>query len=55
MSAFIVETETPGFAVARLEHKMGIRGSPTAELNFDDVRVPVDNRLGAEGMASISP
>jgi alkylation response protein AidB-like acyl-CoA dehydrogenase len=49
MSAFVVETETPGFAVARIEHKMGIRGSPTAELNFDDVRVPVENRLGAEG------
>ena len=49
MSAFIVETDTPGFAVARVEHKMGIRGSPTAELNFDDVRVPVENRLGAEG------
>jgi alkylation response protein AidB-like acyl-CoA dehydrogenase len=49
MSAFIVETETPGFAVARVEHKMGIRGSPTAELTFDDVRVPVENRLGEEG------
>ncbi|HET9541364.1 MAG TPA: acyl-CoA dehydrogenase family protein [Candidatus Limnocylindria bacterium] len=49
MSAFIVETQTPGFAVARVEHKMGIRGSPTAELTFDDVRVPVENRLGAEG------
>jgi alkylation response protein AidB-like acyl-CoA dehydrogenase len=49
MSAFVVETETPGFAVARIEHKMGIRGSPTAELNFDDVRVPLENRLGAEG------
>jgi alkylation response protein AidB-like acyl-CoA dehydrogenase len=49
MSAFIVETETPGFAVARVEHKMGIRGSPTAELNFDDVRVPMENRLGGEG------
>ena len=49
MSAFVVETETPGFAVARIEHKMGIRGSPTAELNFDDVRVPIENRLGAEG------
>ncbi|RPH36298.1 MAG: acyl-CoA dehydrogenase, partial [Chloroflexi bacterium] len=32
-----------------LEHKMGIRGSPTAELTFDDVRVPVANRLGEEG------
>jgi alkylation response protein AidB-like acyl-CoA dehydrogenase len=49
MSAFIVETDTPGFSVARLEHKMGIRGSPTAELTFDDVRVPAANRLGEEG------
>jgi len=49
MSAFIVETDTPGFSVARLEHKMGIRGSPTAELNFDEVRVPAANRLGQEG------
>jgi len=49
MSAFIVEAETPGFAAPRVEHKMGIRGSPTAELTFDDVRVPVDNLLGAEG------
>jgi alkylation response protein AidB-like acyl-CoA dehydrogenase len=49
MSAFIVETETPGFSVARLEHKMGIRGSPTAELTFDEVRVPAPNLLGEEG------
>ena len=49
MSAFIVETESPGFAAPRVEHKMGIRGSPTAELTFDDVRVPVANLLGAEG------
>jgi alkylation response protein AidB-like acyl-CoA dehydrogenase len=49
MSAFIVETETPGFAAPRVEHKMGIRGSPTAELTFDDVRVPAANRLGDEG------
>jgi alkylation response protein AidB-like acyl-CoA dehydrogenase len=49
MSGFIVETETPGFSVARLEHKMGIRGSPTAELNFDEVRVPAANRIGEEG------
>ncbi len=49
MSAFIVETDTPGFSAPRLEHKMGIRGSPTAELNFDDVRVPAANRLGEEG------
>ena len=49
LSAFIVETDSPGFSAPRLEHKMGIRGSPTAELHFDDVRVPVANRLGAEG------
>ncbi len=49
LSAFLVETSSPGYAVARLEHKMGIRGSPTAELTFDDVRVPAANRLGAEG------
>jgi alkylation response protein AidB-like acyl-CoA dehydrogenase len=49
MSAFIVETDTPGFAVPRVEHKMGIRGSPTAELTFDDVRVPEANRIGDEG------
>ena len=49
MSGFIVETDTPGFSVARLEHKMGIRGSPTAELTFDEVRVPAANRLGEDG------
>ena len=49
MSAFIVETDTPGFAAPRVEHKMGIRGSPTAELTFDDVRVPAANLLGDEG------
>jgi alkylation response protein AidB-like acyl-CoA dehydrogenase len=49
MSAFIVEADTPGFSAPRVEHKMGIRGSPTAELNFDEVRVPSENRLGAEG------
>jgi alkylation response protein AidB-like acyl-CoA dehydrogenase len=49
MSAFIVEAETPGFAAPRIEHKMGIRGSPTAELTFDDVRVPSANLIGAKG------
>jgi alkylation response protein AidB-like acyl-CoA dehydrogenase len=49
MSAFIVEADTPGFAAPRVEHKMGIRGSPTAELTFDDVRVPAVNRIGEEG------
>ena len=49
LSAFVVELPTAGFAVARIEHKMGLRGSPTAELTFDGVRVPVANRLGEEG------
>jgi alkylation response protein AidB-like acyl-CoA dehydrogenase len=49
MSAFILEADTPGFAAPRVEHKMGIRGSPTAELTFDDVRVPAANRIGEEG------
>jgi alkylation response protein AidB-like acyl-CoA dehydrogenase len=49
LSAFVVETTTPGFAVTRLEHKMGIRGSPTAELAFTNVDVPAENRVGEEG------
>ncbi len=49
LSAFVVELPTKGFSVTRLEHKMGIRGSPTAELAFDGVRVPQVNRLGADG------
>lgn len=49
LSAFVVEVPTDGFGVARIEHKMGLRGSPTAELVFDGVRVPAANRLGEEG------
>jgi alkylation response protein AidB-like acyl-CoA dehydrogenase len=49
LSCFIVEVPTAGFSVPRVEHKMGIRGSPTAELAFDGVRVPVANRIGEEG------
>ena len=49
LSAILVETDRPGFKVTRVEHKMGIRGSPTAELAFDNVRVPIGNRLGDEG------
>ena len=49
LSCFVVEVPSPGFSVSRIEHKMGIRGSPTAELAFDDMRVPVANRLGEEG------
>ena len=49
ISAFVVESDTPGFEVARLEPKMGIRGSTTGELTFDDARVPADNLIGEEG------
>lgn len=49
LSCFMVDVPTDGFRVARLEHKMGLRGSPTAELEFQDVRVPAANLIGAEG------
>src|SRR5262249_7536654 len=49
ISAFLVEADTPGFAVARLEPKLGIRGSTTGELTFDDARVPAENLLGEGG------
>jgi alkylation response protein AidB-like acyl-CoA dehydrogenase len=49
ISAFVVEKGTPGFGIGKLEKKMGIRGSPTVSLTFDNCRVPVANRLGEEG------
>jgi alkylation response protein AidB-like acyl-CoA dehydrogenase len=49
ITAFIVETDSPGFKVAREEDKMGIRGSSTAELVFEEVRVPHENVLGKVG------
>jgi alkylation response protein AidB-like acyl-CoA dehydrogenase len=49
LSTFVVEVPTEGFEVTRLEHKMGLRGSPTAELAFNGVRVPAANRIGDEG------
>ncbi|MBO5564968.1 MAG: acyl-CoA dehydrogenase [Lachnospiraceae bacterium] len=48
-SAFIVEKDTPGFTFGTKEKKMGIRGSATYELVFQDCRVPKENLLGAEG------
>ncbi len=48
ISAFIVETDNPGFKVAQKLDKMGFRGSPTGELVFDDCRVPVENMIGEE-------
>ena len=49
ISAFLVEANTPGFEVARLEAKLGISGSTTGELVFDGCRIPASNRLGDEG------
>jgi alkylation response protein AidB-like acyl-CoA dehydrogenase len=49
ISAFLVEADAPGFEVARIEPKMGIKGSTTGELVFRDCRVPGDNLLGEEG------
>ena len=53
LSCFVVEQGSAGFSTARIEHKMGIRGSPTAELLFDGVVVPDENRVGdiGEGFA----
>ncbi|MGP8075085.1 MAG: acyl-CoA dehydrogenase family protein [Thermoplasmata archaeon] len=48
ISAFLVRTDTAGFSVAKSLDKMGMRGSPTGELAFQDVRVPVDQRVGEE-------
>jgi butyryl-CoA dehydrogenase len=47
--ALIVEKGTPGFSVGKKERKLGVRGSSTAELVFQNCRVPVENRLGEEG------
>src|SRR2546422_113334 len=49
ISAFVIEKGTRGFTVAKTEDKLGIRASDTAELVFDDCRVPRANRLGEEG------
>jgi alkylation response protein AidB-like acyl-CoA dehydrogenase len=49
ISAFLVEKSFPGFEVGRIEPKMGIKGSTTGELFFNDLRVPADNLLGVEG------
>lgn len=48
-TAFIVEKGTPGFTMGKKEKKLGIRSSPTLAVNFEDVRVPVENMLGEEG------
>jgi alkylation response protein AidB-like acyl-CoA dehydrogenase len=49
ISAFVVESDAPGFEVGRIEPKMGIKGSTTGEIFFNDCRIPITNRLGQEG------
>ena len=49
MSAFIVPTSAPGYVVARLEDKLGQHSSDTAQINFDNCRIPAENLIGLEG------
>ena len=49
VSAFLVPRDTPGLSMGRDEDLIGLRGSPTTELNFDDARLPADHLLGKEG------
>jgi alkylation response protein AidB-like acyl-CoA dehydrogenase len=49
ISAFLVDTKTPGFKVGRNERKMGVGGLPNVQLFFEDMRVPAENRIGEEG------
>ena len=49
ISAFLVPTDTPGFIVARVEHKLGQHASDTAQILFENCRVPASNLLGGEG------
>ena len=49
ISTFVIERDSPGLGFGAEEHKMGWNAQPTRAVTFDDVRVPVENRLGAEG------
>lgn len=49
ITAFIVPTDTPGYVVARVETKLGLHASDTCAINFDNMRIPADLRLGEEG------
>ena len=49
VSAFIIDTEKPGFTRGKKEPKLGIRASATSEIHFDDYHCPVENRIGEEG------
>ncbi len=50
ISAFVVDGDAPGFAIGKLEEKLGVRGSPTGEVILDDVPVPAENLIGEEGL-----
>jgi alkylation response protein AidB-like acyl-CoA dehydrogenase len=49
ISAFVVSKDDPGFSVGTKERKLGIKGSPTCEIYFEDCRIPASRRIGAEG------
>ena len=49
ISAFVVEKDSPGLSIGKLEHKLGIKGSPTGSPVFEDVRVPHEHLIGQEG------
>lgn len=49
VSAFIVDKDTPGLIIGKDEHKMGLHGSRTVQLTFEDMKVPAENLLGEEG------
>lgn len=51
-SAFIVDKKTPGLHVTRIEEKLGLHASPTAEISLEDCRIPMENRLGKEGQGT---
>ncbi len=49
ITAFVVERDRPGLTIGKVEHKMGLRGSPTGEIVLEDVTLPADNLIGEEG------
>lgn len=49
ITTFVVEKDTPGFEIGKLEKKMGLKGSPTAQIYIENCKVPVENRVGEEG------
>ena len=53
VSAFLVRADDPGFAVGKAERKLGIRGSPTCQVHFDDCRIPADRLIGEEGQGFV--